>query len=129
MTQLFDAIAQAHTAIRPQVPVSPLQPSGPLSTAFGCYVLLKNEHLQPMGSFKIRGATNKIRLLDAKARRVGVTTASTGNHGQAAALAGSLAGVSVTVYVAASTARPKVDAIKAVGAQLVVVDGPPIEAE
>jgi threonine dehydratase len=129
MTQLFDAIAQAHTAIRPQVPVSPLQPSGPLSAALGCSVLLKNEHLQPTGSFKIRGATNKIRLLDANARRVGVTTASTGNHGQAVAWAGSLAGVPVTVYVAASTARPKIDAIKALGGQLVVIDGPPIEAE
>jgi threonine dehydratase len=127
--QLFDAIAQAHVAIRPQVPVSPLQPSGPLSAQLGCSVLLKNEHLQPTGTFKIRGATNKIRLLDANSRRAGVTTASTGNHGQAVARAGLLAGVPVTVYVAASAARTKIDAIRALGAQLVVVDGPPIEAE
>jgi len=129
MTTLFDSIAQAHTAIRPQVPVSPLQLSGPLSTLLGCSVLLKNEHLQPTGSFKIRGATNKIRILGAAARGTGVTTASTGNHGQAVARAGSLAGVPVTVYVAASAAQPKVDAIRALGAKLVVVAGPPIEAE
>jgi threonine dehydratase len=129
MTLLFDRIAQAHVAIRPQVPVSPLQPSVPLSAAFGCNVLLKSEHLQPTGSFKIRGATNKIRLLDAAARRAGVTTASTGNHGQAVALAALQAGVPVTVYVAASAAQPKVDAIRALGAELVVVDGRPIEAE
>jgi threonine dehydratase len=129
MTMLFESIVQAHSAIRPQVPVSPLQLSGPLSAAFGCSVLLKNEHLQPTGSFKIRGATNKIRILGEAARRTGVTTASTGNHGQAVARAGALAGVPVTVYVAASAARPKVDAIRALGAQLVVVEGPPIEAE
>jgi threonine dehydratase len=129
MTLLFDAIARAHVALRPQVPVSPLQPSVPLSAELGCSVLLKNEHLQPGGSFKIRGATNKIRLLDATARRVGVTTASTGNHGQAVARAALLLGVPVTVYVAASTSRPKLDAIKALGAQLALVDGPPIEAE
>jgi threonine dehydratase len=129
MTLLFDAIARAHVALRPQVPVSPLQPSVPLSAELGCSVLLKNEHLQPGGSFKIRGATNKIRLLDATARRVGVTTASTGNHGQAVARAALLLGVPVTVYVAASASRPKLDAIKALGAQLALVDGPPIEAE
>jgi threonine dehydratase len=129
MTMLFESIVQAHSAIRPQVPVSPLQLSGPLSAAFGCSVLLKNEHLQPTGSFKIRGATNKIRILGEAARRTGVTTASTGNHGQAVARAGALAGVPVTVYVAASAARPKVDAIRALGARLVVVEGPPIEAE
>jgi threonine dehydratase len=129
MTELFEAIARAHVALRPQVPVSPLQLSGPLSAKFGCEVLLKCEHLQPTGSFKIRGATNKVRLLGAQARRVGVITASTGNHGQSVALAGKLADVRVTVYVAASAARPKVDAIRALGAHLVVVDGPPIEAE
>src|SRR5262249_59246952 len=70
-SMLFDAIAQAHAAIRPHVPVTPLQLSGPLSARLGCSVLLKNEHLQPVGSFKIRGATNKIRLLNADARRAG----------------------------------------------------------
>jgi threonine dehydratase len=129
MKTLFDAISEAHGAIRPQVPVSALQLSRPLSTALGCSVFLKNEHLQPTGSFKIRGATNKIRILGAAARQTGVTTASTGNHGQAVARAGSLAGVPVTVYVGASAARPKVDAIRALGAELVVVDGPPIGAE
>jgi len=128
-SQLFDAIKQAHTAIRPHVPVTPLQASAALSAAFGCTTLLKCEHLQPVGSFKIRGATNKLRLLDGEARRRGVTTASTGNHGQGVARAGQLAGVPVTVYVSVSAARPKLESIKALGAELVVIDGPPIEAE
>jgi threonine dehydratase len=129
MTTLFDSISQAHVAVRPQVPVSPLQLSRPLSSDLGCSVLLKNEHLQPTGSFKIRGATNKIRILGTAAQRTGVTTASSGNHGQAVALAGSRAGIPVTVYVAAAASRPKVDAIRALGAELVIVDGPPLEAE
>ena len=129
MTTLFNAIGEAHRAVRPQVPVSALQLSEPLSSDLGCSVFLKNEHLQPGGSFKIRGATNKIRILGEAQRRAGVTTASTGNHGQAVARAGSEAGVPVTVYVSATAARPKLDAIRALGAGLVVVDGPPIEAE
>src|ERR1700736_4553183 len=129
MTVLFESIVQAHAAIRPQVPVSPLQLSGPLSSAFGCSVLLKNEHLQPTSSFKVRGATNKIRILGEAARRTGVTTASTGNHGQAVARAGALAGVPVTVYVAASAVRAKVDAFRALGAAYNRVEGRPLDGE
>jgi threonine dehydratase len=58
-----------------------------------------------------------------------VTTASTGNHGQGVARAGALANVAVTVYVGASAAAQKVAAIRALGAAVVVVDGPPINAE
>ncbi|HEY4254383.1 MAG TPA: threonine/serine dehydratase [Roseomonas sp.] len=125
---LFDRIMEAHAAIRPQVTVTPLDRSAGLSAELGCEVLLKCEHLQPTGSFKLRGATNKIRVLGEQARR-GVVTASTGNHGQAVARAGALAGVPVLVHVAAGTAAPKMAAIQALGAELVVVDGPPIAAE
>jgi len=127
MTSLIKAITEAHAALRPQVPVSPLQLSGALSRALGCNVMLKNEHLQPTGSFKIRGASNKIRVLGKVSR--GVNTASSGNHGQAVALAGSKAGIPVTVYVAATASQTKMAAIRALGAELKVVDGPPIEAE
>ncbi len=100
-----------------------------LSAALGCEALLKCDHLQPTGSFKIRGATNKIHELSAEARSRGVITASTGNHGQAVARAGAAAGVTVTVYVAASTTPAKMAAIKAQGGELVVVEGPAIQAE
>lgn len=126
---LFDRIMDAHAAIRPQVPVTPLEHSAGLSAELGCDVRLKCEHLQPTGSFKLRGATNKIRLLGAEARHTGVIAASTGNHGLAVAHAGALAGVPVLVHVAAETAKLKMAAIRALGAELVVVDGPPIEAE
>ena len=92
-------------------------------------MFLKCEHLQPTGSFKIRGATNKIRLMGRADRRRGVITASTGNHGKAVAHAARTAGVAATVYVATGTAPCKIDGIRALGAKLVVVDGPPLEAE
>jgi threonine dehydratase len=126
---LFERIKRAHSAIRPHVSVTPLEHSRLLSDALGCEVLLKAEHLQPTGTFKIRGATNKIHLLGEDGRRTGVITASTGNHGQAVARAGALAGVPVTVYVAASTAPSKMEAIKGLGAALVVVEGNPLDAE
>jgi threonine dehydratase len=126
---LFERITCAHSAIRPQVPITPLERSRTLSATLGCEVLLKAEHLQPTGSFKVRGATNKIHLLGEEGRRTGVITASTGNHGQAVARAGALAGVPVTVYVAASTARSKMEAIQGLGAELVVVEGNPLAAE
>lgn len=129
MESLFERIMQAHAGVRPQVPVTPLERSAVLSAALGCDVWLKGEHQQPTGSFKVRGATNKLRVLGAAARERGITTASTGNHGQAAARAGKLAGVPVTVYVSSSTVPTKMDAIRALGAKLVIVDGAPIQAE
>ncbi|HDR9483985.1 threonine dehydratase [Burkholderia aenigmatica] len=119
---LFDRIEEAHRAIRPQVAVTPLTFSPMLSAASGCQVYLKCEHLQHTGSFKFRGATNKVRLLDPQTRRNGILTVSSGNHGQGVALAGKLAGVPVTVY-AASTASPvKLEAIRALGAEVVTLD-------
>ena len=129
MSTLFDRILEADVGIRPQVPVSPLDVSPALSAALGCQVLLKCEHLQPTGSFKVRGSANKIHMLTEAARRAGVITASTGNHGQGVARAGALAGVQVTVYVGSATAPQKMAAIRALGAAVVVIDGPPIESE
>jgi threonine dehydratase len=129
MTTLFDRILEADVGIRPQVPVSPLDLSPALSASLGCEVLLKCEHLQPTGSFKVRGAANKVHMLNDAARRAGVITASTGNHGQGVARAGALAGVAVSVYVGSGTAPQKIAAIRALGAQVVVIDGPPIDAE
>jgi threonine dehydratase len=129
MATLFDRILEADVGIRPQVPVTPLDVSPGLSAALGCEVLLKCEHLQPTGSFKVRGATNKILTLEDEARHAGVITASTGNHGQGVARAAALAGVAVTVYVGAATTPQKIAAIRSLGAEVIIVEGPPINAE
>lgn len=129
MTSLIDRIHDAHRGIRPHVKVTPLEHSAALSAALGCEVLLKCDHLQPTGAFKLRGATNKIRLLAEQGGHPEVVTASTGNHGRAVAYAGRKFGIKVTVYVGNTTPAVKADAIRAEGATLVTVDGEALEAE
>lgn len=129
MPTLFDQILQADVGLRPQVAQTPLDFSPGLSAASGCEVLLKCEHLHPTGSFKVRGSANKIRVLSETARRAGVITASTGNHGMGVARAGAHANVAVTVYVGSGTPSQKIAAIQAMGAEVVTMDGPPLEAE
>ncbi len=128
---LFARIVDARRAFSDALgpAMTPLDFSPGLSAWLGCEVYLKCEHLQTIGSFKIRGASNKIRLLTAQQKQAGVTTASTGNHGKAVACAAKKAGVVATVYVARETSPAKIDGIRAYGAEVVVIDGPPIDAE
>jgi len=129
MGSLLEGIEEAHRGIRPQVPVSGLERSAALSARHGLDIWLKCEHLQPTGSFKIRGATNKIRLLSGEGRRRGVVTASTGNHGRAVAHAAGAAQVPATVFVSSSAPDHKLAAIRSLGARLVTVGGDPLEVE
>lgn len=126
---LFDDIVSAHQQLRPQVRVTPLEHSVLLSQQLGCELYLKCDHLQHTGSFKFRGASNKLRLLSEQQRQQGVITASTGNHGQAVALAGKLMGVNVTVYAPESAATIKLDTIRALGGKVELVPGDPLNAE
>ena len=100
-----------------------------LSQQLGCELYLKCDHLQHTGSFKFRGASNKLRLLDSEQRRRGVIAASTGNHGQAVALAGQLMGVGVTVYAPETAASIKLDTIRALGGTVELVPGDALNAE
>ncbi|MNM48905.1 L-threonine dehydratase catabolic TdcB [compost metagenome] len=126
---LYEAIKDAHVALRPAVSITPLTYSARLSATSGCNVLLKCEHLQHTGSFKFRGASNKIRLLPADQQQQGVIAASSGNHGQALALAGKVVGVPVTVYTTTSASAYKVEAMRALGAEVVCLPTDPLSAE
>jgi threonine dehydratase len=126
---LIDRILDADRGIRPEALVTPLDYSDQISNELGCSVWFKNEHLQPTGSFKARGSANKIRVLGDAARATGVITASTGNHGQGVSRAGKLAGVAVTVYLSRKAPPAKMAAMRALGAELVLIDGSPLEAE
>jgi len=79
-------------------------------------LLLKAEHLQVTGSFKPRGATNRIRHLDEAARRAGVIAISAGNHAQAVAWAARAAGVHATAVMPLHAVRAKVEATRSYGA-------------
>lgn len=129
MNTLFDAIKEAHQTLRPQVRVTPLEYSPLLSQHSGCEIYLKCEHLQHTGSFKFRGASNKLRLLTDEQRQRGVITASTGNHGQAMALAGKLAGVKATIYAPEQAATIKLEAIRALGGEVELIPGDALNAE
>ncbi|AUF94591.1 serine/threonine dehydratase [Pseudomonas sp. 02C 26] len=126
---LQQAITEAHTALRPQVAVTPMTLSSRLSALSGCEVYLKCEHLQHTGSFKYRGASNKLRLLDPVQRQRGVITASSGNHGQGLALAGQALGVPVSVYTTTQASSYKLEAMRALGAEVISLDLDPLGAE
>jgi threonine dehydratase len=92
-------------------------------------LLLKCEHLQHTGSFKLRGALNRLLTLSATEREAGVIAASTGNHGQGIARAAQVAGVHATVYAPATASPVKLDAMRSIGVELVTVAGDGLAAE
>src|SRR5688572_17892589 len=100
---------------------TPVYSSETLSRLAGRRVFLKAENLQRTGSFKIRGAVNKIASFTDAERAAGVVTASAGNHGQAVALAAREAGVQATVFMPQDAPMAKVDATRSYGAEVVLV--------
>jgi len=99
---------------------SPLDTLPRLSERLGRPVRLKREDLQAVFSFKLRGAYNKVAGLSHEARRAGVICASAGNHAQGVAVAATRHGVRATVVVPATTPDIKVQAIRRLGAEVVV---------
>ncbi len=102
------------------VKTTPLDFSTTFSALCGKQVYLKLENLQKTGSFKVRGALNKIQLLDAATRARGVITASAGNHAQGVACAAQTAGVPATVVMPETAAFSKVEATMGYGARVVL---------
>ncbi|MBX3707907.1 MAG: threonine ammonia-lyase, biosynthetic [Pseudomonadales bacterium] len=99
---------------------TPLQAARGLSRRTGHRVLLKREDLQPVFSFKIRGAYNKIAGLSEAERARGVITASAGNHAQGVALAAQELGIRATIVMGRNTPSIKVDAVRGYGARVVL---------
>ncbi len=115
---LVDRIAAADRRIRPHARETPLLWSPELSERAGTRVFLKLENLQHTGSFKLRGALNRMLTLDEVERARGIVTASTGNHGAACAYAGRMSGVSPVVYVPTGAAPSKVARIERLGGRV-----------
>ena len=80
---------------------------------------IKCENMQPAGAFKIRGAYNMLAQLSAEARGAGVITYSSGNHGQAMALAARLLGIRAVVVMPETAPRVKVEGAERLGAEVV----------
>ena len=100
---------------------TPLQPSPRLSEATGAQVWLKREDLQPVRSYKGRGAANLIAQLDTEQIWAGVVCASAGNHAQGVAHACASLGVNARIYLPARTPRQKRDRVAAIGGDWVQV--------
>ena len=99
---------------------TPVEISRAVTRMVGLPVLLKCEHLQRTGSFKIRGAYNRISRLTREEREAGVVCASAGNHAQGVALSAQLAGVPSHVFMPADAPLPKVQATEGYGATVVL---------
>ncbi len=97
---------------------TPVLSSSALDQQCGGEVLLKAEPFQRSGSFKFRGAYNRLSLLDPPARAAGVVAFSSGNHGAAVALAANLLGITAVVVVPANGSVVKLAAIEGYGAEL-----------
>ena len=100
---------------------TPLARSDALSEQAGVSVYLKLEHHQATGSFKLRGATNAVLKLDTAARERGVAGASTGNHGRGLAQAAREAGAPCIICLSRLVPANKVEAIRALGAEVRIV--------
>jgi len=118
-------VGLAARRIGPYIRETPLEPSPFLSRETGGDVHLKLECVQITGSFKARGALNKLLSLSAAERARGVVAASTGNHGLAVAHALALLGIAGEIFLPASVSPAKLEGLRARGARVRLVDEDP----
>jgi len=119
-TVTLQDIQVAHKAMQGVVHNTPLDRSQTFSAITGCDVSMKLENLQKTGSFKIRGAFNRIHLLTAAEKKQGVIAASAGNHAQGVAYAARRAGIKATIVMPQTAPLAKVMATRGYGAEVVL---------
>ena len=113
-------IRSAQKTLKKYLQPSPLLFNPWLSETFGCELYLKLENMQPIGSFKIRGATYKISQLSAEERKKGVIAASAGNHAQGVAWGSKQLGVKALIVMPQNASLVKIQNTKALGAEVVL---------
>ena len=101
---------------------TPLLVATPLDDQSGGRLLIKVESLQRTGSFKIRGAYNRLVQLDGAARRAGVVAFSSGNHAQGVAAAAKMLGIPATIVMPSNAPATKLENTRALGAEVVLYD-------
>ena len=126
---VFREVKAAESRIRPYIRQTYLEPSSYFSEISGANIFFKCENLQHTGSFKARGAMNKLLSLKSAELEKGVVTASTGNHGAAVAFALSQLEANGIVFVPSHAASSKVEAIKRLGAEVRYYGTDSVEAE
>ncbi|WP_313543551.1 threonine ammonia-lyase [Leifsonia aquatica] len=116
----LDEIEAARAIVSRVAQPTPMESSRYLTDVLGAPVLLKCENLQRTGSYKIRGAYNRLSKLDAEERARGVVAASAGNHAQGVAFAARELGIHATIFMPVGVAIPKFQASRAYGADVVL---------
>ena len=127
--ELFRQVLSAASRLQPYVIETPLHPSPVLSERTGARVYLKLENRQHTGSFKLRGATNKLLSLSPADRARGVVTASTGNHALAVARAAAQLDAAAAIYLPHGASPRKVEKLSALQVSLHRVQGDALNAE
>jgi threonine dehydratase len=117
LTKLFDiqSIQEAKAIVRDVALETPLQLNERLSEQYGAKVYFKREDLQPIRSFKLRGAYHKIYKLSAEERKRGIVCASAGNHAQGVALACNKLGIKGTIFMPVPTPKQKLGQVRMFG--------------
>ena len=123
----LDKIIEAHKKIAPYINFTPLIYSDYLSQ--NNTVKLKLESLQITGSFKLRGALNKLLSLSEEQKNKGVVACSTGNHGKGVAYAANVLGIKSTIYMSTMVPQYRKEAIEALGAKVEIVGNNSDEAD
>jgi threonine dehydratase len=116
----IEDIRRAAAALEGEVMRTPLVPAPALSAATGAEIFLKLETMHPTGSFKERGALNKLKSLDAPQRRAGVIAMSAGNHAQGVAYHARRLGIPATIVMPEGTPFTKVERTEAHGARVLL---------
>jgi threonine dehydratase len=124
----IDDVRRAERTIRGQVLRTPLVPAPRLSDLTGATVLVKHENMQPTGSFKERGALNKLETLTSEERRRGVVAMSAGNHAQAVAYHARRLAVPATIVMPVGTPLVKAENTRGYGARVILHGDTLVEA-
>tara|TARA_R110002073_G_scaffold921_7_gene6674 strand:+ start:9783 stop:10733 length:951 start_codon:yes stop_codon:yes gene_type:complete len=115
----LDDIKAAHARIKPYIHETPILSSEQLNRETGARLFFKAEHLQKVGAFKARGATNTVFSLDDAEAQAGVATHSSGNHGAALARAAQLRGIPAHIVVPDNAKLAKISAIESYGGNVI----------
>jgi threonine dehydratase len=118
MIDIFRLARDARERIRPHIRCTPLEPSVDLGEENGGTVFLKLENVQHTGSFKVRGALNRLLALEENEKRAGVVTASSGNHGMATAFGMNRLGIDGVIYLPENASPLKVRALQRLAAEV-----------
>ena len=126
---MYERVLQARERIRERIYKTPVINNASLDKMIGKSVYFKCENFQLTGSFKIRGAFNKMLQLSSEEKKKGVITVSSGNHGQAVAYAASVLQIPCVVIMPENSVKAKIKSVEEFGAEIIFCGRKPADRE